>query len=459
MSKTAKVTENQYKLIQALKERPLSSSDIQELFSCNRQSANNYIKRLEASGCELIRTRKNREVYFSLPENSETDSTDAGNATSETAASYEYLPLTTRNLREFSIIQLLQSHSSTLEGLMRRFFIAEPKLMKKTQAEVDAGPIDESSLPDDEFAHPYMESLLDIKSTEFKKQVAALVQAGELRQLPDGTLHPTGRSVPILQSFTRQSLIQFFKQIRTLPPASPYHSQIRSVVRKLSPVMRTFHFDVAPQSNYLTYGREHRVLDQISSWMEKLSKTDYAHHQLRIQYRTRKGTLRTVLFQTGLIIYSVEKTKLYLLGQGVDENTPEAPVQDTVIDLASIEQVTATDAANQQYRTAYYRQIFNEMFGVSLEEPMKVTVRFDNVANIRRKLEYLCAQRSAGDYITLENQQLEYHDTIRGLGDFASYLRQFGKNAHVVSPDILKQKMNDSVDKTLKRYEETSYEQ
>lgn len=456
MSKTAKVTENQYKLIQALKERPLSSSDIQELFSCNRQSANNYIKRLEASGCELIRTRKNREVYFSLPENTDADT---GNAASETAASYEYLPLTPRNLREFSIIQLLQSHPSTLYGLMRRFFIAGSKQMKKTQAEVDAGLIDESNLSEYDLAHPYTESLLDIKSSEFKKQVDALVQAGELRQNADGTLHPTGRSVPILQSFTRRSLIQFFKQIRMLPPASPYQSQIRSVVRKLSPVMRTFHFDVAPQSNYLTYGREHRVLDQINSWMEKLSKTDYAHHQLRIQYRTRKGTLRTILFQTGLIIYSVEKTKLYLLGQSVDEKRPDAPFQNTVIDLASIEQVTDTDAANQQYRTDYYRQIFNEMFSISLEEPMKVIVRFDDVANIRRKLDYLCAQRSSGNYITLENHQLEYHDTIRGLGDFASYLRQFGKNAHVISPDILKQKMNDSVDKALKRYEETSYEQ
>ena len=45
-----------------------------------------------------------------------------------------------------------------------------------------------------------------------------------------------------------------------------------------------------------------------------------------------------------------------------------------------------------------------------------------------------------------------------GLGDFANYLRQFGRSVHVIEPASLKDKMNFSIDRTLSRYEEDEYE-
>lgn len=58
-----------------------------------------------------------------------------------------------------------------------------------------------------------------------------------------------------------------------------------------------------------------------------------------------------------------------------------------------------------------------------------VKVRFDLEANVKRKIHYLKQHRS-GASITYfpEENQLEYQDTIRGLGDFANYLRQFGRS-------------------------------
>ncbi len=478
MRKTDKTIQNLYRLIQALKNQPLSNSDIQELLSCNRQSVSNYLHDVETSGCTLIKTRQKDDahtkpvVYYSISKHSEsTDGKDehTERETAETSDFSEYLPLTKRDLRAFSIIQLLQSHPSTLSELRLRFFIAHPtknKNIKEEQKKPKKHKKTDSStsMKKNEFSasdssSPYMNSLLDIKYTEFNKQVDALIQAGEIQQFTDGTLHPTGRSFPLFRSLNKDELIHLFKQIRTLPQTSPYHSQAQSIAGKLTPVMRTYHIEVAPQSNYLIYGRKHRVLDQINSQLESLSKTDYIEHQIRIQYKTRKNVLRTVLFQTGLILYSVEKTKLYLLGQSVDENRADQTFQDTIIDLGTIQEAADTDAPNNQYRSPYYCQVFDEMFGISLEDPVEVLVHFDDVANIRRKLTHLTKQRTVATCTPIENQQLEYRDTIRGLGDFASYLRQFGKNAHVISPDALKQKMNDSVIKTLQRYEENIYEQ
>lgn len=465
MRKTDKTIQNLYRLIQALKKQPLSISDMQELLACNRQSVNNYIHDIEESGCTLTKTRKKDNthkksvVYCSISKPSETAKEKDDNTDSNSTAAYEYLPLSKRNLRAFSIMQLLQSKPSTLYGLRKRFFIADLPKKSKTREEDKSTSDSDNNTHTFDCSHPDNGSLLDIKYTEFNKQVEALIKAGEIRKSEDGTLHPTGRSFPLSKSFTKEELIRLFKQLRTLPPASPYHSQAQSIAGKLAPVMRTYHFEVAPQSNYLTYGREHRVLDQINSQLETLSQTDYTKCQIRIQYKTRKNLLRTVWFQTGLILYSVEKTKLYLLGKSAAENRADQSFQDTIIDLGTIQNATNTDLPNQQYRSAYYQQVVDEMFGISLEEPMEVLVHFDDVANIHRKLTHLTRQRPLATCTPIENQQLEYRDTIRGLGDFASYLRQFGKNARVIAPDVLKQKMSDSVDKTLKRYEESIYEQ
>ena len=105
-----------------------------------------------------------------------------------------------------------------------------------------------------------------------------------------------------------------------------------------------------------------------------------------------------------------------------------------------------------------YMKDYDTSFRI-LEEPLMVKVRFDLEANVKRKIHYLKQHRS-GASITYfpEENQLEYQDTIRGLGDFANYLRQFGRSVHVIEPASLKDKMNFSIDRTLSRYEEDEYE-
>lgn len=127
--------------------------------------------------------------------------------------------------------------------------------------------------------------------------------------------------------------------------------------------------------------------------------------------------------------------------------------------MSRISTIENTDFPNDSYRSTTYQHIFSEMFSISLEEPLMVKVRFDLEANVKRKIHYLKQHRS-GASITYfpEENQLEYQDTIRGLGDFANYLRQFGRSVHVIEPASLKDKMNFSIDRTLSRYEEDEYE-
>ena len=50
-----------------------------------------------------------------------------------------------------------------------------------------------------------------------------------------------------------------------------------------------------------------------------------------------------------------------------------------------------------------------------------------------------------------------YEDTIRGLQDFAGYLRRFGRSVIVDEPADLKEKMIFSAQRTISRYEEILY--
>lgn len=201
------------------------------------------------------------------------------------------------------------------------------------------------------------------------------------------------------------------------------------------------------------------MLEEINQWMKKLSDSSYAEKLIRITYKTKAGQMLTILFQTGLVIYSVEKAKLYLLGKEYTEEPALTEKYNSIIDMSRISTIENTDFPNDSYRSTTYQHIFSEMFSISLEEPLMVKVRFDLEANVKRKIHYLKQHRS-GASITYfpEENQLEYQDTIRGLGDFANYLRQFGRSVHVIEPASLKDKMNFSIDRTLSRYEEDEYE-
>ena len=50
-------------------------------------------------------------------------------------------------------------------------------------------------------------------------------------------------------------------------------------------------------------------------------------------------------------------------------------------------------------------------------------------------------------------------DTIRGLNDFANYLRKFGYGCKVIEPKELKEKMIFSVKRALDRYNEIELEE
>lgn len=70
----------------------------------------------------------------------------------------------------------------------------------------------------------------------------------------------------------------------------------------------------------MTYGKQHEMLEEINQWMKKLSDSSYAEKLIRITYKTKAGQMLTILFQTGLVIYSVEKQSCISWGKNIRKN-------------------------------------------------------------------------------------------------------------------------------------------
>lgn len=428
--KKKNVEEKLADLIQAFQERKeLSVKDISELLSCNRQSVYNYIDRLGERGFELERKTQNRAVYFTLISN--------GTTTSQVP----YIPLTDKILRKCNVVQNLQTASATPKALEERYLFVSSD--KQEADEIYIG----SKQP------------IDIGYSAFRNLIQELEQEHEIERTANGVYRPTGRTIPILHHFSEEEILALLEQLKMLPSGSPYHGQLASIAQKLEIIKISTNLGSTSSPNYLTYGKNHEMLEQISQWMKKLSDSSYTEKLIQITYHTRSGQALTVLFQTGMVIYSVEKAKLYLLGKEYTSDPVPAEKYASVIDMGTITRIEDTPFTNTGYQSDEYRRTFSEMFSISLEDPILVTVRFDLEANVKRKIQYLKQQRSNASitYFPEENQ-LEYHDTIRGFADFANYLRQFGRSVHVIAPAALKEKMEFSVNRTLARYEEDDHE-
>ena len=101
--------------------------------------------------------------------------------------------------------------------------------------------------------------------------------------------------------------------------------------------------------------------------------------------------------------------------------------------------------------------MYDEMFSVSTEEPVHVRVCFDNTFSIKEKLMRLLRRRRFAT-LTEQDGALYYEDTLRGIADFAHFLRQYGKSARVEAPEELKTMMVDSARLLLERYREVNHE-
>ena len=188
-------------------------------------------------------------------------------------------------------------------------------------------------------------------------------------------------------------------------------------------------------------GRKYEC-NNFKDFFEKINKYDYKHKKLKIIYKSQIGTLGLTV-EVCKFYYSWEKDRTYIICQN-DGNTILINT-DTIIEIQEIEE------HNYFFGDREVVDKVKLMFQASLSTPYKVKVEFDNIFNIKYKLQRLSKSRSKSILMDVDDK-LIYEDEICGLYDFANYLRRFGYSCRVIEPIELKNIMKNTYERILENY-------
>ncbi|SFQ09642.1 Predicted DNA-binding transcriptional regulator YafY, contains an HTH and WYL domains [Lachnospiraceae bacterium XBB1006] len=205
------------------------------------------------------------------------------------------------------------------------------------------------------------------------------------------------------------------------PLKQAYHKM--KLLINLDDTLESFHR--FGKSNSLSHSQQEKFNTFIQS--------QYTTHLIQIEYDDKKDT-----FAVGLLFYSVETGGLYALGKNLDNNKIESRRIDW------FKNVSTLPIENSDYHADIYFKIYNEMFSSSYEdEVFKVKILFQDFGNVGKRFTDLAKIRENAKIYAVKNKPDDcpydyiYEDSLRGLTDFARYLRSFGRSVLALEPPKL----------------------
>ncbi|WP_022755843.1 WYL domain-containing protein [Butyrivibrio fibrisolvens] len=162
------------------------------------------------------------------------------------------------------------------------------------------------------------------------------------------------------------------------------------------------------------------------------------------------GKVRHDTVSVGLLFYSVETNVFYALCYNHTQNRIEADR------LEYIDRIIDEKQPNTIYHSKKYYQIYNEMFGAGFDKELyHVKVLVSGYSHNKERFTILRSIRENALFREIPNPpdgciyKYVYEDDIRGLDDFARFLRSFGYSVLALEPPQLKEKMIESYNKII----------
>lgn len=262
--------------------RSLTISQIQSLLGINRQSAYHYLRRLKEIGCIFTNTRVLRQVVYTL-ENYQ-----------EPALSYDRI--TNSSIRNFLILDALSKNHMTPTQL-RKYFSVTPSISEELS----------------EFS-------LGIRRSRFDQILHALIEADYIQQNSQTcALFPSGTKLPLFIKLTEDDFYHLYYHLLNITKEHPYYQQLHSICRKQALLLDDIEDSDNIQEQYTVTGRRYSQSQNLHRLINMLNDFPYQKNILTYTYTSRRGNTHCISLATGLIVYSLEKDKLYIMGHTADE--------------------------------------------------------------------------------------------------------------------------------------------
>lgn len=294
------------------------------------------------------------------------------------------------------------------------------------------------------------EPVLDVGRTQFDKLLRGMLASGMLIQAGKRKkLYPSGETVPIILELEEDGFWSLYDELEKVPKGYPYYKALASIHTRMD--MLLGNACEAEQEYQHTYGRKFVNFENLNAILQRVPLQQCFTNIARFSY----GGKRDLYLAAGLIVYCADKDKLYLLGrQASAKGQLQAGYE--ILKLDKLEKVEAIDVPNELWQAAEFKALSRAMFSISVAQPVNVKVEFEDVFNIKAKLQGLLSQRRSAK-LTKQGNKLLYEDLVAGLPDLANYLRQYGSSCRVLEPQALIDIMKQGVLRGLERYKEAGY--
>lgn len=386
--------------------------EIEKLLHCNRQSVYNYLKKLKEQGYLLQKENRHNRIYYHIEEQE--------NGLLEDVKSYGVL--NRKVIRKYLLLEMLSE-----EG------------MTKTEIK--------EKVDEQESCH---ENILDVSPTRAVQLLEELLEKRDVYcDQSTRKYYPTAENIPIIAGFEKEQLEQLISDLEEIPKEHIYYNELNHLRKKVRESLGYVEDTGAGGESYIVYGKGTASTLDRREKLKWFSGFEYRTKILKIKYCSRKNKELFYFMAVGFMVYTPERDEIYLLGR--DIKTKSRTIR--MLSLKNIISVENTEEKNEHYYSKEFKRLFECMFIVSDEKPVKVEVRFDNKIHVKTKISILQKQRASTATLSEKEDVLIYRDTISGLSDFVVYLRTFGNSCTVQKPEKLKKMLEQSGQRLVERYQ------
>ena len=263
-----------------------------------------------------------------------------------------------------------------------------------------------------------------------------------------------GMFLPLIRPLRFSDARTIVKKLLTVPGADPFYHSLNTIKNDILELSDTLSSSERSLS-YVFQGKGYRE-DTIEEQIQKhFGKCDYRKHLCEITYKNKDdGKNEVIQVGIGLIVYSVEKDRIYVIGkrQGKDSGASYIILNiERIVDIKTA-RIKRKPLINPFWMSREFQIIFDEMLSISTEQAQKVLVRFDDEYYVETRLEGLKKTRDKASF-KKEGGRINYTDSIRGTSDLRNFLRSFGDKCVVISPINLRDEMKNNTKENLDLYE------
>ena len=386
--------------------KELSIYDIESILDIKRSRANDYVRTLKSEKFIEKSATRNKIVFYKL----------------------------SRSYTDIS------AYSSIKSDDLYRFLIliclSKPLTRKELYEKIFENEHDISSLPISSFYNIVNRMISEgILSTKLYKS-----KDNNGRNNQSLKLFPSGTKYPLILDIDTTEIATLNLKLST---GMLHGDSLKKVYKKISLASGINDESEATDSIFLQYGVGYSMDKEIGSYYSTLLKNRFTTNVIQFLYRNKQMT-----FSTGLAVYSQDKDMLYLIGHktGTKGGTKQ------VVKCSDITNLTCIDKPNIEYNRSEYLDYLKNMFSITADKKTEyVEIHFDYTDEAYIRLRRLCEIRENAT-VRRHTNIIIYTDYISGLQDFAVFLRSFTYKYTIISPQSLKDELNETRIKTLNLY-------